>query len=177
MFGFGKTKHGKPALPTVRFDPKQITEAVRADLWARINEFEDLPCGQEKAIYQAALATVTKGFALDVLAQALIDMGVSKGRASEVTRYLANRASAIMNVERLVKLGSTKAKWGYSGAPCYATRTPSAVQLHMDAAHKAASGKLYPIPDGMLINGRRTHPGMDMGCKCVSLFHLPGFDD
>ena len=112
MFGFGKTKHGKPALPTVRFDPKQITEAVRADLWARINEFEDLPCGQEKAIYQAALATVTKGFALDVLAQALIDMGVSKGRASEVTRYLANRASAIMNVERLVKLGSTKAKWG-----------------------------------------------------------------
>ena len=177
MFGFGKTKDGKPTLPTVRFDASRVTHAVRADLRERINEFEDLPYGEEQTIYDAALAAVTKGGALDILASTLTGMGVPSGRAAEIARYLCFRASEIMNVERSVALGLTEAKWSYSGAPCYSTNTPTPAQCRQDATHKAANGRRYPIPTGMLIDGRRTHPGMEPGCKCVSVAVIPGFDD
>ena len=177
MFGLGKSKDRQRTLPTVRFDPSRVTDAVKNDLWDRVQEFEDMPYGQEQAIYDAALASIVKGGALPILAGALTAMGVQRERATEISRYLWFRASAIMNVERMVALGLKEAKWRHSGAPCYTRVTPTQAQLHMDAAHKMADGKCYPILKGMLIDGRRTHPGMDPGCRCLSMAIVPGFDD
>jgi hypothetical protein len=163
-------------IPTVRFDASLVTESVKADLWKTIQEFEDLPAGEERAIYEAALLSISRGRDLYVLSVALVDMGVAKERAADIALMLNNRASSIMEADRKVALGITHAQWTYAGAPCFSGRSPAAADRRRDAAHKAANGKLYPLATGMLIDGRHIHPGREPGCKCVSIVVVPGFD-
>jgi len=180
MFGFF-SKHSdqgaktRASIPTVKFDPKQLTKAIRADLRARINEFEDLPEGKQAQIFDAAVVMAERGSDLHHLATALIDLGVPKGRASYISRYLANRSTALMNVARMRDSGLTEGKWLYSGARCYATSAPSIVQLAMDDAHRIANGKKFPLDKGVKINGVWTFPSLEPGCKCVTIAVVSGF--
>lgn len=175
MFSWG-SKPGKSetTLPTVRFDRSRVTEAVKADLWATIQEFNDLPYGEELAVYEAALRSIIAGHSLNIICDALVAMGVDRGRSAEISRYLNSRASSLMDAERLLKLGFTESEWLYSGAACYPPGEPSDADRYRDAAHKKVSGKRYPTAKGMLINGHRTHPGRDPECKCIAGPVIPG---
>ncbi len=157
----------KHALPTVRFEASRVTETVKADLLASINEFEDLPVGEEEAIYEVALNSITRGRDLGMLAKALTELGVQKARAAYIASFLHNRATSLMQGERALASGLTEAKWTYSGAPCVTTNPPIEEELRRDALHKAANGKSYPIASGMLMDGRRVFPGREPGCKCI----------
>jgi hypothetical protein len=83
---------------------------------------------------------------------------------------------ALTNVARMRSAGVTHGKWLYSGAPCYATSAPTAEQREMDAAHRGASGKVFPLDKGMRLNRTWTFPGLEPGCKCVTNAVVPGFD-
>lgn len=172
----GEPLPSKPTLPTVRFDSSRVKDHVKADLWASIQEFEDLPLGSEQAVYDAALRSIMKGRAFDILSRALVAMDVHKSRAAEITTLLHNRATAMMALDRQLALGITEGKWLYSGAPCYSTRRPSPADLRQDAAHKAANGKVFALTTGLVIDGRATHPGREPGCKCMANSVIPGFD-
>ena len=166
-----------PTLPTVKFDASRVTEAVKADLWTSIQEFEDLPVGEEEAIYEAALRSISKGRALNILSDALIGVEVPKARAAEIAILLNNRATAMMAADRQLALGITEGIWRYSGAPCLSGRPQSDADRRRDQAHKAADGKRYRLAQGLLIEGRLTHPGREPGCKCFSKPIIRGFDD
>lgn len=165
----------RASIPTVKFDPKQVTKAIRADLSARISEFEDLPEGKQAQIFDAAVIMAQRGGNLHHLATTLIDLGVPKGRANYITRYLASRSRALMNVARMRDNGLTEGKWLYSGAPCYATNAPSIAELAMDEAHRSANGRKFPLDKGVKLNGVWTFPSLEPGCKCVTIAVVPGF--
>jgi hypothetical protein len=171
-----KPSTGSQTLPTVRFDSSRVKDHVKSDLWANIQELEDLPLGSEQAVYDAALRSILKGRALDILSKALVKLDIPTARASEITLLLHNRATAMMALDRQLALGLTKGKWLYSGAPCYSTRQPTTTDLRRDAAHKAANGKIFPLIKGLVIDGRTTHPGREPGCKCVTNAVIPGLE-
>lgn len=163
-------------VPTVKFDASRVATAVREDLWARIQEFEDLPVGEEHRVFETTLRSVLSGRNVGLLTNALVEMDVPRLRATYIATYLNNRATSLMNVAKASSLGLTEGKWLYSGAPCYGTNDPSVAELEMDAAHKSVDRKKFPLDKGMKLNGSWTYPGIEPGCKCVMAPVVPGFD-
>ena len=168
------------AIPTVKFDPKRVTEAVKADLKNNIKKLKEFDETHFDQIYNAALRSVSRGMDLATLFNAIMELklpDMTKHRAGEISRSLNFKATALMNRDRQVSLGIKYATWMYSGAPCQMNpKKPSAKDIRQDAAHKAADGKRYEVAKGMLLNGRLTMPGRDEGCKCTSRPIIRGFD-
>ncbi len=185
MFGWGKRgrkirvpEPGQPAsrIPTVKFDPTRVTDAVLVDLKENIRALPEVGADDFEAIYQAAFRAISAGGALHIISTALMDIdGMTKGRAGDISRSLDSKAKAIMNAEQQMKLGIKYATWLYSGAPCrLAPKLPGGEE--QDAAHKAANGKPYLISKGMFLNGEWTWPGRHEGCNCGSKSMIPGLN-
>ena len=168
------------AVPTVKFDPKRVTEAVKADLKNNIKKIKEFDESHFDQIYDAALRSISRGRDLATLFNAIMELhlpGMTKRRASEISLSLNNKATALIHRNRQASIGVKYAIWVYSGAPCQMNpKKPSAKDIRQDAAHKAADGKRYEVGKGMLLNGRLTIPGRDEGCKCTSQPIIPGLD-
>ena len=166
------------AMPTVKFDPSRVTKRVKADLRRNIESLADLQKKQIPQIYEAALHSVLAGRDMYSLCMALMRIeGMTKGRATEISRSLHNKATAIINREQQASLGITHAKWLYANAPCMRDPNhPSAAEVQRDAAHCAANGKRYEISKGLFVDGKWTWPGVEEGCKCASRAVLPGLE-
>ncbi len=167
------------SIPTVTFDSSRVTGPVKADILSTLRECEDIPKDKLPAINVAAVMAIEKGGDLHTLHTAIMSNGIAgmtKRRASEIARHVQSRATSLMNVERMAGLGIEEAVWVYSGAPCYLnTKSPLPEQLALDAAHKAADGRRYWVREGLTIDGKRTWPGREVGCKCVSKAVMAGF--
>lgn len=172
-----RTKGAPPnGVPTVKFDPTRVTDAVLADLRENIRALPEVDANDFETVYQAAARAISMGGALNIIYAALMDIeGMSKRRAADISRSLNFKAKAIMNAEQQMKLGIKYATWLYSGAPCHLNpKQPGSED--QDAAHKAANGKPFLISKGMFLNGEWTWPGREDGCKCISKSMIAGFD-
>jgi hypothetical protein len=164
-------------IPIVKLDQSRVTTAVEAEIKSTLRDVPEIGAGELASAYGAALQSVRAGRDLKILHDALIGLGLTKRRASEVAILVNNRATSLMNREQQASLGITKAVWLYSGAPCITSSgTPSLEDERRNTDHLAANGKSYVIVKGMLMSGRRVWPGQDPGCKCVSKSVIPGFD-
>jgi hypothetical protein len=162
MFGWLKKKSSAQGNPT------DLSAAVTADLARNIKNFHDVPPECFDAIYDAALRSISAGRAVSVLSNALMKIdGMTARRAGEISLSLNNKASVILSTHRQLALGLQHATWCHSGAPCGTA----------NAAHQAADGKTYSIAKGLLMNGKRTWPGHEDGCKCIGRTIIPGFED
>jgi hypothetical protein len=182
VFGIFSKRHrmseeARRPLPTVKSDHKRVTKEIQADLWARINEFEDLPDGKQRQIFEAAVTMAQRGLDLHHLAKAMTDLGVSKSRAAYIARYLGMRSKALMDITRMRSMGLAEGKWLYSGAPCYSTKLPNTDDLAMDDAHRSANKKKFSLETGMKLNGQWCFPSLEPGCKCVAIAIVPGAED
>ena len=165
-----------PMMPTVKFDESRITKTVAKALNQYIGEMPDIEKKKVKQVFELALQTVAGQGKLDVFRVALMRLdipGMTKSRAIQIGVFIDRRAGALIERERQESLGIKYATWRYSSAPCFDGPT-NPVQIKLDAGHSAANGKRYEISKGLLVNGKRTWPGMDEGCKCISLSEFPG---
>jgi hypothetical protein len=140
----------KPAndIPTVKFDPTRVTNAVLGDLRDNIRALPEVGANDFETVYQAAVRTISVGGALNMICAALMDIeGMPKRRAEDISRSLNFKAKAIMNAEQQTKLGIKYATWFYSGAPCR-VNPKQPVGEDQDAAHKAANGEPFLISKG-----------------------------
>jgi hypothetical protein len=167
-------------IPTVKFDPNRLTEAVKADLKKNVRMIKEFNESHFDQIYDVALRSVSRGMDQAILINAIMDLDLpdmTKQRAGEISRSLNFKAKALMDRDQKITLDIKHAIWMYSGAPCQLNhKKPSEKDIRQDTAHKAASGKRYEVAKGMLLNGRWTMPGRDEGCKCVSRSIIPGLD-
>lgn len=175
-------QNGKPApnsLPTVKFDPASVSEGVRADLRHNIALIGDVDKKHFESIYQAAVKSISAGGDLHALSCALMDIDeMPKQRAAQIARSLNNKAMSLINRERQASLGITHTIWMYSNAPCIKDpRHPDATDIQQDAAHRSADGKRFELSKGLLVDGKRTWPGIEEGCKCMSRAVLPGLEE
>lgn len=168
-------------IPTVKFDTSRLTKTVLADLESNIRELPEIEGPHFQEIYDLALRSFRVGGDLHTLSTGIMAMnidGITRPRAAQISMHLWFRAQELMDREQRAKIGITRARWIYSNAPCIPNpKAPAPNDLSRDAAHRAANGKIYVITDGMLLNGKRTWPGRELGCKCTSRSIIPGLED
>jgi hypothetical protein len=176
LFSFFKRRKPPPidlriephSFPTVEFDQRLITKAVKDDIANTIAMIDDIPEPLKSGLYKAALQSAPQRdlASLDRFILSLRLNAMTKRRAADISRFISNRTSAFINKERCLSLGTEFAVWMYSGAPC---------DGDLDALHREANGSRFPLARGMLIDGQYTWPGREAGCKCVSKSVIPGF--
>ncbi|MBF5091279.1 hypothetical protein F1640_14920 [Novosphingobium sp. NBM11] len=156
-------------IPSIKFDKSRVSEDIKKALYADINGLPYIPTQLREALYGAALESISKGRDLALLTRWLVEQdvpGIDKGQASAIARFLNNRATVRMRINREASNGISESIWIHSGAPCLC---PNA------AEHLRANGTRYGLRDGLLINGVPSWPGMDEGCKCTWKAVIPGF--
>ena len=163
-------------IPTVRFDPRLVTADVKEDIRRIIYAIPGVGKSSLPALYDEAVISVERGRDLAYLCKALARHGVKKDDVSPVARFIQNRATSIINVNRAISLGLKQGIWMYAKAPCWAHYPPNADDEIVDASHAAADGKKFPLTKGLMIGKAREFPGMRPGCKCVMRSVIPGFD-
>lgn len=180
LFSFFKRRKPQPvdlriepqSLPTVKFDQRLVTKAVKGDLAKTIAMLNEIPSSLKDGLYKEALKSAPERD-LGSLTQYILALGLndmSKPRAAELARFIGRRTGASIDKENRRSLGITEAIWLHSGAPC-----GIAPDFVIDTDHRAANGKKYSISVGMQINGECTWPGWDRGCKCISRPLVKGF--
>jgi hypothetical protein len=69
---------------------------------------------------------------------------------------------------------ATHATWIHGDAACMENvSNPSTADRRREAAHRLASGKQYEIKIGLLVDAKRSWPGVETGCKCTSKSVIP----
>lgn len=160
----------KKPIPTIKFDPSRVSDAVKADIRKNVELLEGIEPKYFDQIYDAAVRSVEAGRDLYLLTNALMQMdidGMTKRKAGQIAILLNNKATSMMSRERQRSLGITEAIWLYSGRGCEGLQ---------DSSHAAANGKRYKISEGMFLDGQWTWPGSNEGCRCVSRVVQPEFD-
>ncbi len=174
-------RHAMEAMPTIKFDPSVVTKGVKADLRRNIELLEGLEKRRRKQVYELALRSIVGRGDFYLFCNEMMDLhidGMTRSKAAEIGRSLANKAGAVIDRERHASLGITYAIWIYANAPYMRNPShPSATEVRRDAAHCSANGKRYEISRGLFVDGKWTWPGVENGCKCTSRAVLPGLEE
>jgi len=168
-------------MPTIEFDKSRLTRSVLADIESSVRELPEANPRNWARLYDIALRAIARGGDLHQLSTELLAAkiaGLSRDRAAEISRLVWFRAKELMDRERQLAIGISQAIWNSSRAPCMLNPVgPSEADLRLDAAHKAADGRVYNLSEGLLINGVLTRPGHDLGCRCTSSAIVPALDE
>jgi hypothetical protein len=153
---------------------------VLADLERAVLELPETTPDNFEKIYDIALRSIASGGDLYLFSTSLMSTGIggmTGQRAAEISTQLWFRAKEMMDRERHADLGITRARWAYSNAPCMVNPAkPAPADRRRDAAHKDANGKVYVITEGLMLEGKRTWPGRERGCRCIGRSLIPGLD-
>lgn len=148
-----------------------MTESMQNAYVAVINE----QIGLIKSIAQQHLTevqglvmrSVQQGRKLSTLTDELQHRyALTRKRAILIARDQNNKATATLNRTRRLDMGLTHARWHHS----HAGKTPR-------PSHVKADGEVYDIRKGMFLDGKWTHPGMEINCRCTDSAILVGFND
>jgi hypothetical protein len=165
------------AMPTIKFDPSVVTKSVKADLRRNIELLDEAEKKHVRQIYELALRFIVGRRDFYSFCTEMMNLhieGMTRSKAAEIGRSLANKAGAVINRERQASLGITHAIWMYPNAPCMKDpRRPSATDVQQNSAHRLANGRRYEISKGLFVNGKWTWPGTEEGCTCTSRSVLP----
>ena len=167
------------AIPTVRFDPQQVSSQVEQAVRDLVAAESEIPAAQRREAYSAAIASVRRGRDAASLSAWLLRKidGLPKASAHRISRTIHNRATFMMRLARELKSGVEFGDWLHSGAPCYLVAGGAIAEgwENQADAHKQLSGHRFRLIDGVLIEGSRCWPGWDVGCKCTWSAVIPGF--
>ena len=173
-------RYAMEAMPTIKFDPSVVTKSVKADLRRNIELLDDLEKKHVNQVYELALRSIVGRRDFYLFCTEMMNLhieGMTRSKAAEIGRSLANKAGAVINRERQASLGITHAIWMYPNAPCMKDpKRPSAADVKQDSAHRLANGSRYEIRKGLFVDGKWTWPGVEEGCKCTSRSILPGLE-
>jgi hypothetical protein len=161
----------------VKFDASRVTAEVKQDIRASLEHFPEIATADFGRIYDTAVQAISVGGDLRLLTTALRTASpeLLPRQAGAIAHYVVGRARVVIERARRISIGLESAIWLYS-VPCLPlARQATEADRRRDAAHQAAHGCTYSVRDGMLVDGKQTHPGYEEGCRCVSKAMVPGF--
>lgn len=123
--------------------------------------------GQEhlQEVQGIVMRSVQQGRDLSTLSKQLTERyGVTKRRAVLIARDQNNKATATATKAKGEELGVEEAIWRHSHAG-----------KHPRPSHVAADGERFKLSEGMVLDGVRTWPGMEINCRCGSQLVIKGF--
>jgi len=182
LFGGSKPSQeaaSPPRIPTVQFDPRSVTKTVKKDLRQNVSTLTEIPKIHHSAVYDAALRSILRGRDIGSLTKAILELPqnrISPRQAGSIAHDLNNKATALIQQERMLWSGIKECRWGYSGAPCVPSWAEErGAYEKQDETHKAANGRVFPVAEGLVLDGKNTWPGRENGCKCIARPLIKGF--
>lgn len=146
---------------------REANDVLQATMFENINLIQSIASEHLTEVQGLVMRSVSAGRDLGTLSAELEQRyGVTKRRAALIARDQNNKATATITRVRQQSLGITQAKWLHSAGG-----------KHPRKSHQDASGKLFDVSKGMLIDGEMIWPGQLVNCRCVSRSVIPGFDD
>lgn len=143
----------------VNEDTVQLMEMKQLQINENVQLIKSIPQKYFDKVNFSINEALLKGRDLNYLTNQLQECGdITRKRAKNISIDQLNKATNLINNERLKQYGITKAKWQHSGA---------SKQPRPD--HVAATGKVYDINDGCKISGKYIQPGQLVNCKCISV--------
>ncbi len=144
-----------------------MRDALSATIGENIGLIKSIPSKYLSDVEGDVMRSVTAGRDLKTLSDDLAKRyDLTRNRAAFIARDQNNKATAVMAKARRLSLGIKQAKWVHSGGG-----------VHPRKSHVAASGKLYDVEKGCLIDGEYIMPGELPNCRCQSKAVIPGFED
>lgn len=149
---------------TVRFKmTRGLNDVLQANIADQVNLITGLADEQLKRMEGAVMRSVSAGRDLHQLHEELdASFGIAGRRAELIARHQNNIATATLTRARHLELGITEAKWLHSAGG----KKPR-------PEHVAFSGKTFKVAEGAFLEGKWTHPGVEINCRCVSVPILP----
>lgn len=151
---------------TVRFRlTAPVNDVMQASVGENVSLIKSIAADHLTQVEGIVMRSVQRGRDLGDLAQELEErFGVTRRRAAFIARDQNNKATSAITEARQKEMGVSEAVWLHSGGG----KTPR-------PSHVAASGKIYEVGKGMLIDGEWIRPGEKPNCRCVSRSVIPGF--
>jgi SPP1 gp7 family putative phage head morphogenesis protein len=140
-----------------------MNDVLRATMNEQVGLIRSIAQQHLTEVQGLVMRSVAKGGDLaELSAELKARYGVTRRRAALIARDQNSKATATITRVRQEGLGITEAVWKHS----HAGKTPR-------PSHVAADGQTYNIKEGMLIDGKRTWPGVEINCRCFSKPILP----
>ena len=172
-------RNAMEAMPTIKFDPSMVTNSVKADLRRNFELLAGVEKRHVKQVYELALRSIVGRRDFYSFCNEMMEMhieGMTRSKATEIGRILANKAGAVIEREKRISLGITHAIWRYVGPHARDPRNPSAAEVQREAAHCAADGKRFEVSKGLFLDSKWTWPGVEENCNCGSRSIIPGLE-
>jgi SPP1 gp7 family putative phage head morphogenesis protein len=142
-------------------------DIVKAIVAENVSLIRSIPDQYMKGVEGSVMRSVQIGRDVGGLAKELQEhYGVTKRRASLISRDQNNKATAAMNRSRQLEVGIEKARWKHS----HGGKTPR-------PTHVAADGEVYEVAKGWYDPAVKKYiqPGELISCRCTSQSIIPGF--
>lgn len=150
---------------TVKFQASRVTNDLQqAAITENVSLIRSIPSEYFTQIQSMVTASATVGGDLGALAKGLQDQfGVTKRRAAIISRDQSAKITSGITKARQLELGIEKARWLHSSGGRYPR------PLHVAYSQGKNGGPFYDVKEGALIDGKRTFPGYEISCRCVSV--------
>lgn len=146
----------------------EANDVLQATTAANVALIKSIPAQYMTDVEGIVMRSVQAGRDIGGLSKELqARYGVTRRRAALIARTQNNLATATITRVRQQSLGITKAIWQHS----HGGKEPR-------PSHVANSGKEYDVAKGWFDpeEGRLVFPGELIGCRCVSISVIPGFN-
>jgi len=145
---------------------RAANDVLQATVAENVSLIKSIPAEYFSQIEGMVFRSIAQGRDVGGLAEQLREtFGVTRRRASLIARTENGKATANITRVRQEGLGITQAQWLHSRGG-----------KHPRKSHVEASGKIYEISKGMLIDGEYIRPGELINCRCVCRSIIPGLD-
>lgn len=117
-------------------------------------------------VERAVLASVQRGRDVAGLADELEKVAkISRDKAVLIARDQNQKATSEISRTRMADAGIAFGTWKASNRA-----------RHPRKSHQEADGKVFPLSEGLMIDGKLTFPGMEINCGCRTAPVLPGYE-
>lgn len=175
IFAKGATSHTERAMMqafkragfTVRFSmSERVEQETEGVIGENVGLIKSIGNQYLEDVQQSVWQAIKAGHDMHTLSKTLhTKYEISKRRADFIARDQNNKAKAVIERERRLEIGITKAIWQHSRVG----KKPRISHVH-------ANGKEFDIEQGMYIDGEWIQPGELINCRCTSRAVIPGFN-
>lgn len=137
---------------------QRALNANKAAVIENVSLIKSIPAKYQEQITFYVTEAMSQGRNKTWLTERIMELGHStRDRAKLIARDQLNKVTEVINVSRQMGLGITHNKWHHSSRPAQPRKS-----------HVEADGKIYPLNDGLLIDGEKIFPGQKINCYCYS---------
>lgn len=124
----------------------------------QINLITQIPKDLQPKVQSIVLKGITNGRDIKYVEQELQQIpNITLKRAKRIAKNQLNYATEVINRQRQIDLGFTKAKWNHSK-----------ISKEPRLSHKKADGVIYEVEKGCYIDNEYIQPAEKYGCNCFS---------